>query len=84
MCGRFRLSTDRDDLQSRFGFIKPGNILLSSRYNIAPSQNSPTVIVNNDQRECCEKVLNPKLNGRLAELNFRFVRKISNGVMIGR
>ncbi|MGE5444856.1 MAG: SOS response-associated peptidase [Ignavibacteriales bacterium] len=51
MCGRFRLSTDRDDLQSRFGFINPKNVLLSPRYNIAPSQNSPTVIVNQDQRE---------------------------------
>jgi putative SOS response-associated peptidase YedK len=51
LCGRFTQSTDKDDVQSRFGFINPKNILLSPRYNIAPSQNSPTVIVNEDQRE---------------------------------
>lgn len=51
MCGRFTRSTDKDDLQSRFGFTNPGNIPLSPRFNIAPTQNSPTVIVKDDQRE---------------------------------
>ncbi len=50
MCNRFTLSTDKDDLQSRYGFVDPNNILLSPRYNIAPSQNSP-VVVHKDQRE---------------------------------
>ncbi len=51
MCGRFTRSTDKDDLQRRFGFINPRNIPLSPRYNIAPSQNEPTVIVKDNQRE---------------------------------
>ncbi len=51
MCGRFTRSTDKDDLQSRFGFINPSNIPLVPRFNIAPTQNSPTVIVKEDQRE---------------------------------
>jgi putative SOS response-associated peptidase YedK len=51
MCGRFTRSTDKDDLQSRFGFINPRNIPLSPRYNISPTQNSPTVVINQDQRE---------------------------------
>lgn len=51
MCGRFTRSTDKDDLQSRFGFINPRNIPLSTRYNISPTQNLPTVVINQDQRE---------------------------------
>lgn len=51
MCGRFSLSTDKDDLQSRYGFVNPSGILLEPRYNIAPSQKTPTVIVREDQRE---------------------------------
>ncbi|MBI2485800.1 MAG: SOS response-associated peptidase [Deltaproteobacteria bacterium] len=51
MCGRFTLSTDKDDLQSRYGFVDPSSVMLKPRYNIAPSQYSPTVIVNQDQRE---------------------------------
>jgi putative SOS response-associated peptidase YedK len=51
MCGRYKRSADKDDLQSRFGFINPKNIPLPPRYNIAPTQNEPTVIVKDDQRE---------------------------------
>lgn len=51
MCGRITLSTDKDDLQSRFGYIDPDKTLFKPRFNIAPSQNSPTVIVNKDNRE---------------------------------
>ncbi|HWP91549.1 MAG TPA: SOS response-associated peptidase [Thermodesulfobacteriota bacterium] len=51
MCNRFTLSTDKDDLQSRYGFIFPNDILLQPRYNIAPSQNSPIIVSNQGQRE---------------------------------
>lgn len=49
MCGRFSLSTDKDDLQSRFG-IDPTGILLKPRFNIAPSQLHPVVVVEDDKR----------------------------------
>lgn len=52
MCGRITLSTDKDDLQSRWGFIDPSGVLdlIKPRYNIAPSQNSPTLMVKEDRR----------------------------------
>ena len=52
MCGRITLSTDKDDLQSRWGFIDPIGVLdlIKPRYNIAPSQNSPTLMVKEDRR----------------------------------
>lgn len=50
MCGRFSLSTDKDDLQSRYGFVDPSGILLKPRYNIAPTQQSPVVTVNEGTR----------------------------------
>ncbi len=52
MCGRITLSTDKDDLQSRWGFIDPSGVLdlIKPRYNIAPSQNSPTLVVKEDRR----------------------------------
>ncbi len=49
MCGRFSLSTDKDDIQSRYG-IDPTGVLLGPRYNIAPSQLHPVVVVESDQR----------------------------------
>jgi len=47
------LTTDKDDIQSRWGFIDPSGVLdlIKPRFNISPSQNSPTVIVNQDNRE---------------------------------
>lgn len=52
MCGRITLSADKDDLQSRWGFIDPSEVLdlIKPRYNIAPSQKSPVVTVKDDQR----------------------------------
>jgi len=52
MCGRITLTTDKDDIQSRLGFIDPCGVLdlIKPRYNIAPSQNSPTVTVKADQK----------------------------------
>lgn len=50
MCGRFVRSTDKDNLQNRFGFTDPQGVLLEPRYNIAPSQMHPVVIVKDDHR----------------------------------
>lgn len=50
MCGRFVKTTDKDDLQSRFGFEDPVGVLLEPRYNIAPTQLHPVVIVQDDKR----------------------------------
>jgi len=50
MCGRITLTTDKDDLQSRFGYVNPSGDLFTPRYNIAPSQNCPIVTVNEDKR----------------------------------
>lgn len=49
MCGRFVRTTDKDDVQSRFG-IDPTGILLEPRYNIAPTQFHPVVILEDDRR----------------------------------
>ena len=52
MCGRITLTTDKEDIQSRCGFIDPSGVLdlIKPRYNIAPSQKSPVLIVKEDQR----------------------------------
>ena len=50
MCGRITLTTDRDDLQSRFGYTDDSRVLFKPRYNIAPSQDSPVVTVKDDNR----------------------------------
>jgi putative SOS response-associated peptidase YedK len=50
MCGRFARSTDKDDLQNRFGFDDPQVVLLEPRYNIPPSQVHLFVVVEGDQR----------------------------------
>ena len=57
MCGRITLSTDKDDIQSRWGFIDPSGVLdlIKPGYNIAPSQNSPTLIVKQDRRVLVKK-----------------------------
>ncbi|MGH7909536.1 MAG: SOS response-associated peptidase [Thermodesulfobacteriota bacterium] len=50
MCGRMTLTTDKDDLQSRFGYTYDSRVLFKLRYNIAPSQDSPVVTVKEDNR----------------------------------
>ena len=50
MCGRFVRSTDKDVAQSRFGYEDTQGILLEPRYNIAPTQMHPVVVIENDQR----------------------------------
>src|SRR3972149_7216657 len=50
MCGRMTLTTDKDDLQSRFGYPDDSSVLFKPRYNIAPSQDSRVVTVKEDNR----------------------------------
>lgn len=50
MCGRFSLSTDKDDLQSRYGFVEREGALLKPRFNIAPSQLHPVIVIEDDHR----------------------------------
>ncbi len=50
MCGRITLTTDKDDLQSRFGYIDPEKTLFRPRYNVAPTQTHPIVTVKEGQR----------------------------------
>ena len=49
MCGRYTLTTNMDELQSRFGFVsEPQDMDYQPSYNIAPSQQALTVV--NDGR----------------------------------
>lgn len=50
MCGRFVRKTDKEELQKRFGFDDPQGVLLKPRYNIAPSQMHPVVMIEHDHR----------------------------------
>lgn len=52
MCGRFVKKSTGEDLSRRFGFddIPSGN-LFEPRYNIAPSQEHPILIVSDDNRK---------------------------------
>ena len=50
MCGRITLTTDKDDLQSRFGYVDLSGTLFTPRYNIAPTQTHPIVRVDEDRR----------------------------------
>ena len=51
MCGRFVKKSSKEELKKRFGFNDPQNVLLEPRYNIAPSQEHPVVIIDKDRRE---------------------------------
>lgn len=51
MCGRFVKKSDKEQLRKRFGFDDPPQeVLLEPRYNIAPSQDHPVLIVSQDKR----------------------------------
>lgn len=51
MCGRFVKTSTREELSRRFGFddVPAGN-LFDPRYNIAPSQEQPVLIISEDKR----------------------------------
>ena len=51
MCGRFVKKSSKEELRKRFGFDDPAQgVLLEPRYNIAPSQEHPILIVSQDKR----------------------------------
>jgi putative SOS response-associated peptidase YedK len=50
MCGRFAKKSSKEELRKRFGFDDPQGVLLEPRYNIAPSQEHPVLIVEHDRR----------------------------------
>ena len=43
MCGRFTLTASPDDLKARFG-VDPGDLDVTPRYNVAPTDNVLTVV----------------------------------------
>ncbi len=51
MCGRFVKKSTKEELRRRFGFDDSlGGVELEPRYNIAPSQEHPVLIVSQDSR----------------------------------
>lgn len=50
MCGRFAQRKSIQDILERFNILDPEEILFEPRYNIAPTQYSPVVLIENDQR----------------------------------
>lgn len=52
MCGRFVKKSTKEELRARFGFqnTPPQDTLFDARYNIAPSQEHPIIIVSEDKR----------------------------------
>lgn len=50
MCGRFSRSNSKKELQGRFEFDDPDDVLVEPSYNIAPTQMHPVVIVEGDRR----------------------------------
>ena len=50
MCGRFARYDDEKELVERFNFTNPSGILFEKRFNIAPTQNVPVVVVEEDNR----------------------------------
>lgn len=50
MCGRFTQHNEEDEFEDRFNFSNPAGILFNKRFNIAPSQNVPVVVVEEDVR----------------------------------
>lgn len=50
MCGRFSRTDGKKELQGRFEFDDPGDVFAEPRYNIAPTQMHPVVVVEGDRR----------------------------------
>lgn len=50
MCGRFTQHNEEDEFEDRFNFSNPSGILFNKRFNIAPSQSVPVVVVQEDNR----------------------------------
>ena len=85
MCGRFTLSTDRDDLQSRFGFINPRDIPLSPRLNRQyplrdPLRQSLTHWAENNQPCNCEECDQTFLSNWAEEKEIMINTKVSTQI----
>ena len=50
MCGRFARYDDEKDLVERFNFTNPSGIVFEKRFNIAPTQIVPVIVVEDDNR----------------------------------
>ncbi len=50
MCGRFTQHNEEDEFEDRFNFSNPAGIEFKKRFNIAPSQEVPVVVVEEDNR----------------------------------
>jgi len=50
MCGRFTRYDDEKDLVERFNFTNPSGISFEKRFNIAPTQTVPVIVLENDNR----------------------------------
>lgn len=50
MCGRFTQINEEDEYEERFNFSNPAGIRIRKRFNIAPSQDVPIVVVEQDSR----------------------------------
>ena len=51
MCGRFTKKSSKEELRKRFGFDDTSrDALFEARYNVAPSQEHPVLIVSQDKR----------------------------------
>jgi len=48
MCGRFARYDDEKDLVERFNFTNPSGISFEKRFNIAPTQTVPVIVLEND------------------------------------
>jgi putative SOS response-associated peptidase YedK len=51
MCGRYTLTKTGNTIQSHFAFMAE-NIAHKQRYNIAPTQTAPVVMIRENKREC--------------------------------
>jgi len=50
VCGRFTQNNEEDEFEGRFDYSNPGGIPFKKRFNIAPTQNVPVVVVEEDNR----------------------------------
>jgi len=50
MCGRFSQYNEQEEFEDRFDITDPSGVLFEPRYNIAPTQNVPIIVIKEDNR----------------------------------
>jgi len=50
MCGRFSQYNEQEEFEDRFEITDPSGVLFEPRYNIAPTQNVPIILIEDDNR----------------------------------